>query len=494
MVDSNNGGWSRRDYLRKTGATAPVIAGLAGCTGDDSSGGGGDGGTGDGGGGSSGGSGTSAGSTDGSGNADTLIWMTGASAPRWREFWTKTITEFTKETGIPVQMEYTGHGVSSYERMTTLIQSGSPPSIMHGNHLGANGILYSEGFLNPIDDVVGEMEGKYGSAPEALKMKPFGTNHMLATETLIYCEWYRNDKYDFKDFSQKEILNQAPKVDSEQMRATQVAAAPTGVSGANMLTGGCVSGADVITFDSNNEATFVMDQDSNRDIFVDQLKFMKNLHQYSDNGSDCSWGCASGGYANGSFAHVWYAGGRAGMAATDENPEHARKSSPRPITAMNGEHRTPVLPQQYGHGVFNADVIGEDQVQNAKDLLRFVFMDRERYLEYLSLTPLHKWPPFGDMAQSSEYKNLSAFQENPETMGKWLEIWNNQFMNNIKMGGEVGRAFPYYGPTRQTNIPAEIVHEVIVNDADPATEFDNRMPDLKSEFQEIKKKIDSEVK
>jgi hypothetical protein len=182
------------------------------------------------------------------------------------------------------------------------------------------------------------------------------------------------------------------------------------------------------------------------------------------------------------------------MAATDENPEHAQKSSPRPITAMNGEHRTPVLPQQYGHGVFNADVIGEDQVQNAKDLLRFVFMDRERYLEYLALTPLHKWPPFGDMAQSSEYKNLSAFQENPETMGKWLEIWNNQFMNNIKMGGEVGRAFPYYGPTRQTNIPAEIVHEVIVNDADPATEFDNRMPELKSEFQEIKKKIDSEVK
>lgn len=477
---------SRRNILKKAGITGSLAVGLAGCSQTQGSGGG------------SGGEGTTgqgtAQGTASSGGPDTLIWMTGSADSEWRDFWGSTINEFTKETGIPVQMEYTGHGVSSYQRMTTLIQAGSPPAIMHGNHLGANGILYSEGFLNPIDDVVAEMEDKYGPASEALKMKPFGVNHMLATETLIYCEWHRNDKYEFQDFSQEEILNQAPEADSEQMRATQVAAAPTGVSGANLLTGGCVSGADVITFDNNDQATFVMDQPENRDIFVDQLKFMKNLHQYSDNGADCSWGCASGGYASGQFAHVWYAGGRAGMAATEENPAHAKKSSPRPITAAGGDHRTPVLPQQYGHGVFNADVIGEENVQNAKDLLRFVFLDRERYLDYLSLTPLHKWPPFGDMATSQDYQNLPVFQDNPDTMAKWLETWNNDFMADIKMGGEVGRAFPYYGPTRQTNIPAEIVHEVIINDADPATEFDNRMPELKSEFESIRDKINNEIR
>jgi len=471
---------SRRSVLRKTGAAGPLLAGLAGCSGDE--------------GGAAGGTDNVQGTASGNGGTDTLIWMTGSADPEWRDFWTTTINDFTEETGIPVQMEYTGHGVSSYERMTTLIQAGSPPSIMHGNHLGANGILYSEGFLNPIDDVVSEMEDEYGPAPEALKMKPFGTNHMLATETLLYCEWYRHDKYDFQDFSHEEILNQAPEVDSEEMRATQVAAAPTGVSGANLLTGGCVSGADVIVFDDDDEATFVMDQQENRDIFVDQLKFMKELHQYGDNGAECSWGCASGGYAQGQFAHVWYAGGRAGMAATEENPEHAKKSSPRPITSANGDHRTPVLPQQYGHAVFSADVIGEENVQNAKDLLRFVFLDKERYLDYLSLTPLHKWPPFGDMAQSQDYRNLDAFQDNPDTMAKWLDIWNEDFMADIKMGAEVGRAFPYYGPTRQTNIPAEIVHEVIINDADPAEEFDNRMPELKSEFQDIRDKIDNEIR
>lgn len=465
MVDTTKDRyWSRRKYLATAGGTS-LFAGISGCLGEGND-----------------------------ETPDTLVWMTGESSGEWQAFWNQVASDYQEETGTAVQMEYTGSGADEYERMTTLIQAGNPPAIVHGNHLGAVGILYSEGFLNPIDDVVAEMEEEYGPSSEALKMNPFGTNHMVATECLIYCEWYRNDLYDFEDHTHEEVLSQAPEVDSEEMRATQVAAAPTGVSGANLLTGGCVSGADVVVFDENEEATFVMDEEENREIFIEQLEYMKELHQYGDNGSDCSWGCTSDGYARGSFAHVWYAGGRAGMGATEQNPEHARLSSPKPITSATADSRTPVLPQQYGHGVFSEDVIGEEMVEQAKDLIRFVFLDRDRYLEYLSLTPLHFWPTFGDIAESEDYKNLSPYTENPDTMLQWLETWNSDFMDDIRMGADVGRAFPYYGPTRQTNIPAEIVHEVIIGDADPAEEFDRRMPEMREEFERIKEQIDEEIR
>lgn len=459
--------WSRRAYLA---ASASAAVGLAGCSQTPGNGNGNA-------------SGNGGGNPSGDGE---VVFLTDDSSPSWREFYTKTANKFTQETGIPVTFEYTGLGAGLEERLVTLVQSGSPPTMFMSFPTQEGGQLYAQGMLEPVDDVMADIESEYGKLSESWKFKPGGKNHEVITNFLLWHDWYRTDVYGSIPGTWDELLNAASNVDTEKTRAAIVAAKTTGLSGSQLLSNGAAMGADVVKSDGG-DGKFMMEE--HRDKWVKTLQFHKDLHAYSNTNADVSYGGASSSFGNGAAAYMSYPGSRPALIATQENPNLVENISDASMLSPDGNPRMSSIPLLEGIFILNSETAGAKAVENAKKFLRYIFLDdMSRYVDWMNNDPLHNLPPYPKVLESDTYQKSKPFQETPE-LKKWLDNQMANLLPNAKAGNVIGQANPWYGPISASHGPAEMMNDILIGGKSPAKAFDDNVGTCKEAFEETKQQL-----
>lgn len=461
---------NRRAYLAAAAGVGSMIAGCSGGNGSDPQAT------------STPGGGTKVTSSGDQGKAEVTV-ITDDSDPEWREFYTRAANDFTQETGIPVTVEFTGLGAGLAERLTTLIQSGNPPSMFSSYGTQEGGALYLQDLLEPLDDVQADLEESLGAVPESWKFAPGGTNYAALHHVVTFMNWWRTDMYDIPS-NYDDFLTQAAEVDSQETRAALVAANERGLSTEQLV---CLAGANGAEVATMSESSSEFRMPATKDAWVETMEFMGELHQYSDSNTNIGYGEAAGQFGNGGAGWVMYAGSRAGMVAAQSNPELAADMSPSRFIASDGPGSYGVVPMAGGWYVLSSDLIGEDAVANTKEFINYLLGDRERYLERSLKDPLQALPCYTDFRKSDMYTQAEPFQQN-ESFARWLEMLEQDLIPDSDIDA-AGLPAPFWGPMISTWAWSRMVNDHIIGGKDASQAFDDHLGPLEETYNEIEQKI-----
>lgn len=458
---------TNRRRVLKYGASVGAV-GLAGCIWDGGDNGGGS-----------------------TGSGDVLV-LTDSNDSNFREHFNRISNEFTKETGIRVSFEYSGIGVGLEDRLTTLIQAGSPPTMIESPANQEAGDLYTQGMLEPITEVVADLESRYNELPDERRFRPRGEDLIAPTYMFTWLETYNTDKYgapsDIDTYDKLEAA--APEVDSEEMRAVTIPAGPTGHSNFQMFTmAACYEGADMarITGDTPAQAEFKL-RDS-KDKWVEILEFNKRLHEFSAENANQSFGGSIGEFGNKQSAWLLMSGSGPRVVAQND-PDYAKESvGLKPIVAPSGNRRSTAFYFTNGWAMLNSDAIGTKTAENGKEFLRYMMRDEflnERY----ELEPVTRIPAYSSISNSSDFLNLEPYQNN-DALRDFADHIINEIVPGAELGNSIGLPDPYYGPMSATNSLGAMMNETLIQDVDPSQAFDNHVGDLEEAFDSVQNSLES---
>lgn len=496
--------YHRRAVLKAIGGTTGAAA-LAGCSGGGDTGDGtsGDGGSGDG---SSGGSGDGGDSDSGGSDSQATTSKSGSSlegrevhmllgeaSPEIKEFWDGVTSDFKEETGAEVNLEFTGVGQDAKQRVIQLIQAGDPPELFNANIASAWNLAYQDA-IAPINEVFENTTDRFDQPYEWTRLQDEDGNDLFLAWWLNNSTWFYRD-----DIADGLVPDSAEKALEYAKRADQSDKVKNGtlvVAGTDWATQGHTKswaynhGGTICTRDSNGEVQVAIHQ-AHRDNWIETMNFLKELHQYSPEAADASWGDLMHGIQSGVCATNWYGGARPKNRACSNNREFGENVHPipgLPPTSHDIRGR-----QGLGHGDSDGMVALKDaDVEAAKAFLSF-FMKAEYIIPLaFNVSPVQNVPAYPSIIEMSEFQQgLETFQQNNQfgtcwTMEDLMTSYREVPKHALSLPGETEPANPFIGPLAHELQLATLTQDVLIKDMDPGQAVDKNGQELQSTLDRLK--------
>ncbi|MFC6941497.1 ABC transporter substrate-binding protein [Salinirubellus sp. GCM10025818] len=491
--------FSRRRWLALTGAGS--IAGLAGCVGGDGGGGGdgGDGGNGDGGGGDGGdGGGGSTSDGGGSGTPDPaelppVHVLTDYNNEAWQTQWEdELVPGFTDETGIEVEMEYSGMSGSQENRLATLIQSGDPPG-MNTSTFDQVADLWASDQLAEVTEVVDQVQSVSGeliSSPLTQDDKLWQVSHGYYTSVFHY----RQDVYDELGLevpdSIEGMIENARVIDESDLdiRGYGLAGQKTGKAQDEFHVFLNNMGTSAIGLRwKDGEVGGELEVHYPEEEVTQLLEYFQELAQYSPDPTGIGWSASLGDWAGGRFAqqynlNMW----PAGVAASAEVDQIAKNTGVAPLPrwkegGIDKSNNWQYNPTPDGHHVF----ANSENPVGTKKFLQYVYGDEiSRTAELYEAEPTRFLPNYEDVIGSDTYQNFDYWEDYPSHL-EGLEYCQNTIVED------------YYGNVPESNFttspvalyverfffPAEMIN-MVVTGSSPQEAYEYGLGKLEQRFQE----------
>ncbi len=413
----------------------------------------------------------------------------------WQAKWEDDLLPaFTDETGIDVEVEYSGMSGSQEGRLATLVQSGDPPGISTST-FDQVADLWASDQLAPTTDVVDQVTSVAGD----LSASPFRDEngdiwqvpHGYYTSTFHY----REDVYDQLGLDVPEtfqdVLDNAQAIEESDMdvRGYGLAGGTTGKSQdefqvylANMGVSGI--GLRWSDPDAREEVEIHFPEEE----VVTLLEFFQELSGYSTDPTSIGWSSSIQNWVGGRFAqqyhlNVWPQGiaGAAGVAPIAENTGVA----PLPRWGEGGITQDDVWlyePTPDGHHVFS----GADNTPGSLRLLEWLYGDSmERTASMYSLEPTRFLPDYEDVLQSDPYQSFQHWQDFPKHLDQLEYVQNTitgDYYGNVPESDLGSSAVAVY-VTRQW-FYGEMINQVVTGSRTPQEAYDWGYSQLEQRVQE----------
>lgn len=422
--------------------------------------------------------GDSGGSSGGS-----VHYLTFNSNDAWKSYFDTVTQEFTEETGIEVEMEYVG-GFSVVDRLSTLLQSGDPPTIFSAPSGGAGGRMWSQGNTEPVTDVVEDLESMYGPMDDSIKFPPVGDEQHIVPHYRIAwgLEWFRSDVFDSNlGTTYDSYLSSFEAADSDSMRSAFIPAANYGMPGRLLNTWGVANGAGMAEW-QNGEPNYLVED--SRDQWIETLSFIGNAHQYSNTNAQASFDATPPAIIDETAAWTAHAG-RVGLLAARNDVDFKDDLRMSPAPAPGGDPDLSVLVNQSATGIVSSDQIGEDAVEDSKEFLRFMYgvknNNPQRYIDFVNVDAFMYFPVFDDMLEDEQYLNSGPFSQYP-VLQDYMAQFREEILPNAGAGDQFRMAEPFWGTMDGSSGLSLMVNDHLINDKSAEQAFDDNVGDLRDAF------------
>lgn len=444
--------------LRNTAAAGSV--GLAGCLG----GGGGD--------------------DEGGGNE--VFILSNQSNEDVRELLRTASSDFEENSDVSVNLEFTRMGSGIQERLTELMQAGTPPDIISSSATFGTQVV-NEGLSEPIPDVIDDIEDRLGKMNPAGELVVDGENHLPLLSVTPCGYFYRDDIYTQEPTNWDLLLEEAEKAhnsDKVQSGTFIAGGKPDKCVHYFTLQFAYANQAQVAETQDGEVSVVMNDQDhgglndegSNREKWIETLKFMKELYDYSPAATDASCTQMIGAVVNGTSASAAYPGWRTKVNVTQEDTDWAGDTRAIQMPGPDGKGHTFLATKAY-------QVINEgNTTEGAKEWLKH-FYQQEYLLQFYELVPLHIFPGYKGIQESDEYQQILNDLSDDWNEGDHQEAFKAA-NNATALPFESDEANPKAGQIQSSAILSKLLGDVTAGGKEPADALEERATELQETISE----------
>lgn len=470
---------NRRDALKGIGSAAVIgTAGLAGCTGGDG-GSSSDGGSGSG----SGGGGSDSDSSGGSGGSSSgeIHVVTFESSQQAQSFWKQINSAFESETGISVRMDYAE--LAADKKISQLIQTGNAPELATINATQAAPFALA-GQTVPVTEFVELYQESYGNIPDSYRLIQNGEDHYvpLWTNPNMYWAWesaYQEAGVEFSSsYSWDEFLQVSQQLDSslDDMRGMVV---PCGTSTpqADFFFWSVLlsNSGQVARRNSDDEIEIALHQGDFKQKTIEAVEYVNELHQYGPEAANYGWGENINAFVSQQSAQMQYPP-RAKLTAINNRQDVADQVKPVfPVQKTEPTHVT----YPGGWTMFKE----ADNLDAARKFIRFVAQNKRLITFNRNITPIHNYPVYEQIPQSSEFQN-------DEFINEWfaedLSVINKAIKHDIFPTAETDPVNLYAPSLLSSNQLAQLMYNVNIEEKDIETAVMDTGKRLESTLSEIR--------
>lgn len=460
----------RRQVLKGLGGTVAISSGLAGCLSNE----GGENGSADGGGGTTGNTGQSGGS-DGE-----VFLLSNQSNEDVRELLRTASSDFEENSDYSVNIEFTRMGSGIQQRLTELMQAGTPPDIISSSATLATQLV-SKGLSEPLTETINEIEDRLGKMNPAGQLIVDDEKHLPLLSVTPCGYFYRDDVYTQEPSSWDTLLQEAKKAqdaDATQSSVFVAGGKPDKCVHYFMLQFAYANHAQVAET-QDGEVSIVMNDDghgglngegSNRQKWIETLQFLKQLYQYSPAATDASCTQMIGAIVNGTSASAAYPGWRTKVNVAQQDVEWAGDTRAIQMPGPDGKGHSFLATKAY-------QVISDGgATEGAKEWVNH-FYQQKYLMQFYELVPLHIFPGYRGIRESDEYQQV---------LDNLSDAWTESDYQQAFKAASKATALPFEsdepnpkaGQIQSSAILARLLGDVTAGDKDPATALEQRANEL----------------
>lgn len=413
-----------------------------------------------------------------------ITYITDESGDNAQEWYNALSAEFTQGTGAPINIEYTGQGLQSDQRIIQLLQAGNPPEVYLADTAIAAG-LADAGVLAPLDDIVEPLVDMWGE-PSSGYIQLDGTYFGAPKQVQPGCVFYRSDVSDIEPNTVDSMREYVEDVDAnldqfdDLNNATHIPAGTGEHNNVHLLQWAWIHGAYGVGF-VDGELRSTIAEGENRERWIETLEFLDEMYEYSAGNTDATWNTQHAALSSGSGAIAWSTGSRAIDFSIDAEADFAADVMLPETGMVEGVNS---ISRDGG----NTLIVFEDaDVEAAKAFLEYFyqpdrFIDHFFHMEPLATTIV---PPFEELRNDATYLDRVTEETAPAWTDEKLETYMAAADEAVAWPAEPSMDFAGSGPPNPTttalalgNYFATLAQEVLINDMDPGDALDQMQPQI----------------
>jgi multiple sugar transport system substrate-binding protein len=306
-------------------------------------------------------------------------------------------------------MEYVGMTQSGQQRVSQLIQAGTPPEIMQ-TAADEAATFRNQGVIVPVTDVVENIIEEIGELREKSRFVVDGEDWMVPAWTLTPTWYYRDDITDIVPDTWDKALQYAEEADGQNgLNGTYIPITPDGVT-TELPSLMSTQGGKIAEW-NNGKLELAYDSGEDRQKMINALEWRQQMYEYSPDTAGDGLGDWSGAIPTGVAATHAYIGFRPVLKSWRQEREYAEHVRPIPgggyPQAEGGSHTAA------GGSAISYSVFQNSNVEAAKAWIEYAFLNQYINLSGV-LNPGHYAPSFREVQQSEEYMNeiQGQFEDN----------------------------------------------------------------------------------
>lgn len=380
---------TRRRLLQSTGVAATL--GVAGCLGGK------------------GGKGSGSGDGSGGDGSNTIKYLSDRGDSK--EVVDEIISEFEQEHEYTVEVTYTSKGKSTDEQLQKMKAAGNPPDIVFDTSTDAYR-YQRNGNLAPVTDAI-----QGSGLPDPVNVD--GESYFAATMVEPLLGWYRNDIYSTKPTTWEEWMAEAKRVTEEHdiqgyvVQTGQTNNADTQITQYHWQN-------DVTIYDGpSSDIEVTIDKGENKTRAVETYQWVKEMAEYSPNGSGWEWGDAIAALQQENAAAAMSVGGYPILVISGNRPDLVENLSPTAFPIPDGKAQDKWWAYMEGHVVWKHG----DATEGAKKFVDF-FSKSDKFLDFVLSAPLFQFPPTKEMLDRDKVKNNEMIQKHQPVMDLIRDNWD----------------------------------------------------------------------
>ena len=397
---------------------------------------------------------------------DELVFLTEEGTPTFRAFWETVTTEFFNDTGIRVRIEYLPVDMGIAQRLSMMLQAGTPPDITQGYMGNGAYTMAMRGLLEPMNDVVAHLESEVGDTlSDTYRIRFDGTDFLAPLWCSAGNMWVRRDLLQAAGISEMPekwdaYIDAVDKMNSAATTGSTVGGGKSWCTTSDFLNIVWGNGTKVTGRDESGKVVILLDTDDNVEKAAEALRFWKTVSEVSVPAQDFGCGNLIEAMWSGNAASVPYVGARPKV-------ESARKGQPfaKDVWPMQFPWNTdPVSMASFeGLMVFRSS----PRKEAAKQFAKYLFTGA-RYYRMLQSDPLHNLSPFPSVATSEKMLDDPFIQEElgAEVFAEVAAIASR----SRTFAGEVSPVNPYVESLDGSLEMATTLYNVVYGGSDPADE------------------------
>ncbi|MWG36342.1 extracellular solute-binding protein [Halomarina oriensis] len=412
--------------------------------------------------------------------------LTDYASEAWQAKWQDDIIPGFEEEVSPdytVTAEYVGLQGTGEQRLTTLLQSGTPPEMYFGT-ITQVADLVAQDQTAPLGDLVSRIEEANGemyfkstvTVADSVQMVPHG---LYLGGTLNY----RQDIYDMLGLSVPETWDQLlenaraiSESDETQALGFATAAQPAGKAGSDFANFLANSGGGVFQATEDGGAEIWFDEQH----VTESLTVMQDLAEFSPDPSSLNWGSTIENWVAGRIGqcimnNAWLAGPAYAAGATDV----ALNTNIAPVPMQSDAD-----PIDRGWALIDGTPVlsGSDNVGGAEAFLEYMYGSPEAQADKNLVEPMRFLPPYQDILETDAYQSAEIFQAED---GYFLDLNRRCFEEiapNLQSDERPSTVATTYESRFQYD--SEMVNAVLVQGNSPQQAYEDGLGRLETIFQE----------
>lgn len=418
---------TRRRVLQTTGIVTAL--GLAGCMGglrDANSGGGGD------------------------GEGGTISYLSDRGDSK--QVIDEIISEFENEHDYTVDVTYTSKGTSTDQQLQKLVAAGNPPDIVFDT--SSDAFRYQrDGNAAAVTEAVQDI-----GLPDPVNVD--GESYFAPTMIEPLLGWYRNDIYEENPTTWTRWQEEANRVSEEtDMNGYVVQSGQTNNADTQITQYLWQNGVDIYS-GPTDAIDVTIDTDENHNRAVKTYEWIKQMNEYSPNGSGWEWGDAISALQQENAAAIMSVGGLPVLTIQENRPDLIEKLSPTPFPLPDGREQNRWWAYMEGHVVWNEG----GNTEGARQFVEF-FNKSDKFMEFVLSAPLFQFPPTQNGLNSDAVKENETIQSHPEVMKLVRDNWDS--FSSILATGDDGVPNIVAANAYSQQLFGQSADQLLVNDRSP---------------------------